>query len=230
MSKRLGSVLTARYGVLLGLGKAALLSLGLAGAALAEEVTIAALGDSLTAGFGLPQEEGFVPQLEGWLAARGHDVRIINAGVSGDTTAGGLARVNWTLTPNVDGMIVALGGNDLLRGLPPEASRANVEGILQAAQEAEVEVLLIGLRSPGNFGPEWQAEFDAIFPDLAEAYGTVYAENFLGGLEDAVAENPLNLSNYMQNDDIHPTAEGVRVIVEALGPQVEVLLARLAAE
>jgi acyl-CoA thioesterase-1 len=212
------------------MGKAALLALGLVGTAAAEEVTLAALGDSLTAGFGLPQEDGFVPQLEGWLQARGHDVRIINAGVSGDTTAGGLARVNWTLTPDVDGMIVALGGNDLLRGIPPWSSRENIEGILQAAQTAEVEVLLIGLRSPGNFGPEWQAEFDAIFPELSAQYGTLYAENFLAGLEAAVAENPLTLSDYMQNDDIHPTADGVRVIVEALGPQVEALVARVSAD
>jgi len=127
-------------------------------------------------------------------------------------------------------MIVALGGNELLRGLPPEASRANLEGILQAADATEVEVLLIGLRSPGNFGPEWQAEFNAIFPDLAAEYDTVYAENFLAGLEAAVAENPIAISDYMQNDDIHPTAEGVRVIVEALGPHVEALLARISTE
>lgn len=212
------------------MGKAALLALALGGPVAAEEVTIAALGDSLTAGFGLPQEDGFVPQLEGWLQARGHDVRIINAGVSGDTTAGGLARVDWTLTPEVDGMIVALGGNDLLRGIPPWNSRENIEGILQAAAARDVEVFLIGLRSPGNFGPEWQAEFDAIFPDLAAEYGTVYTENFLAGVQAAVSENPLSLGDYMQNDDIHPTAEGVRVIVEALGPQAEVLVQRLMQE
>lgn len=212
------------------MGKAALLALALGGPVAAEEVTIAALGDSLTAGFGLPQEDGFVPQLEGWLQARGHDVRIINAGVSGDTTAGGLARVDWTLTPEVDGMIVALGGNDLLRGIPPWNSRENIEGILQAAAARDVEVFLIGLRSPGNFGPEWQAEFDAIFPDLAAEYGTVYTENFLAGVQAAVSENPLSLGDYMQNDDIHPTAEGVRVIVEALGPRAEVLVQRLMQE
>jgi len=212
------------------MGKVAVLSVGLTGAAAAEEITIAALGDSLTAGFGLVQEDGFVPQLESWLRARGHDVRILNAGVSGDTTAGGLARVDWTLTPEVDGMVVALGGNDLLRGIAPWSSRENIEGILQAAQAADVEVLLIGLRSPGNFGPEWQAEFDAIFPELAAQYGTVYAESFLAGLEAAIAEDPLSINDLMQNDDIHPTAEGVRVIVEALGPQAEALVQRLSAD
>lgn len=101
-------------------------------AAQADTVTIAALGDSLTQGYGLVPEEGFVPQLQGWLEAQGADVNVINAGVSGDTTAGGLSRVAWTLTPDVDAMIVALGGNDLLRGIDPDVSRANLNGILQA--------------------------------------------------------------------------------------------------
>ncbi|MEX0309274.1 MAG: GDSL-type esterase/lipase family protein, partial [Tateyamaria sp.] len=116
-----------------------------AGLAAAEPVTIAALGDSLTQGYGLPIEQGFVPQLQAWLTQAGHDVQVINAGVSGDTTQGGLSRVAWTLTPDVDAMIVALGGNDLLRGIGPEVSRANLDGIVQAATEAGVEVLVIGM-------------------------------------------------------------------------------------
>jgi len=110
----------------------AVISMSLAGMTSAEPVTIAALGDSLTQGFGLQEELGFVPQLQKWLTDKGADVRIINAGVSGDTTAGGLSRVAWTLTPEVDAMIVALGGNDLLRGIAPEAARANLNGILMA--------------------------------------------------------------------------------------------------
>ena len=119
--------------------------------AAAEPVTIAALGDSLTQGFGLVPEAGFVPQLEAWLKDAGADVALINAGVSGDTTAGGLSRVGWTLTPEVDAMIVALGGNDLLRGIDPAASRANLDGILAAAAEADVPVLLVGIESPQRF-------------------------------------------------------------------------------
>lgn len=107
-----------------------------ASAVQAETVTIAALGDSLTQGYGLIPEAGFVPQLEGWLIDHGADVSVLNAGVSGDTTAGGLSRVGWTLTPDVDAMIVALGGNDLLRGIAPEVSRANIDGILTAAKDA----------------------------------------------------------------------------------------------
>jgi acyl-CoA thioesterase-1 len=136
--------------------------LGLAGAAQADEVVIAALGDSLTQGYGLPAEQGFVPQLQAWLDAQGVEARLINAGVSGDTTAGGLSRVGWTLTPEVDAMIVTLGGNDLLRGLDPAQARSNISGILQAAKTADVEVLLVGMDAPGNYGPDYKAQFDAI--------------------------------------------------------------------
>jgi acyl-CoA thioesterase-1 len=192
--------------------------------AVAEEVVIAALGDSLTQGYGLVPEAGFVPQLENWLDARGADVRLINAGVSGDTTAGGLSRVDWTLTPEVDAMIVALGGNDLLRGLDPEISRANLEGILAAAQAADVEVLLVGMQAPGNYGPDFKASFDAIYPDLAEAYGTLYAPSFFAGIDEAGGDLSV-ASAYMQADGIHPNAEGVSRIVDALGPAVLDLVA-----
>ena len=194
----------------------------------AETVTIAALCDSLTQGYGLVQEEGFVPQLQGWLAARGHAVTMINAGVSGDTTAGGLARIGWTLSPDVDALIVALGGNDLLRGLPPEASRANLEGILQAAKAAGVPVLLVGMEAPGNYGPEFKAAFDAIYPELAAQYGALHAASFLGPLTDAAVADPrAALASYMQADGIHPNAEGVGLIVTALGPLVEQLIVSL---
>lgn len=190
----------------------------------ADEVVIAALGDSLTQGYGLLQEDGFVAQMEGWLQARGHDVRLINAGVSGDTTAGGLARAAWTLTDEVDAMIVTLGGNDLLRAIPPEASRANLAGILDAASRAGVEVLLVGMSAPGNYGPEYQQAFDAMYPDLAEQYGTHYAESFFAGLAAMAETDPATLVDVMQADGIHPNADGVALIVEALGPEVEALI------
>ena len=210
------------------MGKALILAMLLAAPLRAETVTIAALGDSLTQGYGLVQEEGFVPQLQGWLAARGHAVTMINAGVSGDTTAGGLARIGWTLSPDVDALIVALGGNDLLRGLPPEASRANLEGILQAAKAAGVPVLLVGMEAPGNYGPEFKAAFDAIYPELAAQYGALHAASFLGPLTDAAAADPrAALATYMQADGIHPNAEGVDLIVTALGPLVEQLIVSL---
>ena len=182
-------------------------------------VTIAALGDSLTQGYGLPVEQGFVPQLEGWLQDQGQDVAVINAGVSGDTTAGGLSRVDWTLTPEVDALIVALGGNDLLRGIDPEVSRANLDGILSAASGAGVEVLLVGMQAPGNYGPEYKEAFDAMYPDLAGVYGTLYAESFFEGLGGA-GTDPATLGEFMQTDGIHPNATGVARIVEGLGPFV----------
>ncbi|GLT12801.1 arylesterase [Sulfitobacter porphyrae] len=197
----------------------------------AQQVVIAALGDSLTQGYGLPAEQGFVPQLEAWLAARGSDVRLINAGVSGDTTAGGLARVGWTLTPEVDGMIVALGGNDLLRGLAPAQARANIDGILQAAQAADVEVLLIGMEAPGNYGPDYKSEFDAIYPELAEEYGTQFVGSFFAGLTEGDAPaDPSQLRGFLQADGIHPNAEGVTRIVEGIGPEVLELIARIRAD
>lgn len=203
--------------------------LGLAGTAAADEVVIAALGDSLTQGYGLPAEQGFVPQLQAWLDAEGAEVRLINAGVSGDTTAGGLARVGWTLTPEVDAMIVALGGNDLLRGLDPGQARANLAGILDAAAAAEVEVLLVGMEAPGNYGPDYKAAFDAIYPDLAGAYGSLYLPSFFAGLqEDGETPDPARLRPFLQADGIHPNAEGVARIVAGIGPSVRALAARAA--
>ena len=200
-------------------------TLGLAGTAGAEEVVIAALGDSLTQGYGLPAEEGFVPQLDAWLAARGADVRLINAGVSGDTTAGGLSRVGWTLTPEVDAMIVALGGNDLLRGLDPAQARANLAGILAAAREAEVEVLLVGMEAPGNYGPEYKAAFDAIYPELAAEYDSLYLQSFFAGLQqEGVMPDLASLRPFMQADGVHPNAEGVARIVQGIGPSVLALI------
>lgn len=212
------------YGAGGRLGKALMLALGLwAAPATADEVVIAALGDSLTQGYGLPSDQGFVPQLEAWLDARGHEVRLINAGVSGDTTAGGLARIGWTLTDEVDGLIVTLGGNDLLRGLPPEDARANLAGILREAEGRGVAVLLVGMQAPLNYGPEYKAAFDAIYPELATEFGALHAESFLAPI--LAAEDPAAL---MQGDGIHPNAAGVALVVEALGPAVEALIARAA--
>ena len=199
-----------------------------AGAAQAEPVTIAALGDSLTQGYGLVQEDGFVPQLQRWLDAQGAEVTLINAGVSGDTTAGGAARVAWTLIPEVDAMIVALGGNDLLRGIDPAVARANLDTILRTADEAGVEVLLIGMAAPGNYGPDYKDAFDAIYPELSAQYGTLYLDSFFAGFGEAAAD-PAKAVSLMQADGIHPNAEGVARIVDAVGPHVLDLLARAGA-
>lgn len=206
-------------------GKAAVFA-AMTQAATAEPVTIAALGDSLTAGYGLPQEDGLVPQLQAWLNARGHDVTLINAGVSGDTTAGGLARTDWTLTPEVDAMILALGGNDFLRGIDPAVSRANLAGILDIAQAQDVEVLLVGIVSSNNYGPGYRDAFNAMYPELAAEYGTALDRDFFNGFR-PVVEAGTPVADLMQPDGIHPNARGVALIVETLGPQVEALIARL---
>lgn len=198
-----------------------------AAGAVAAPVQVLALGDSLTQGYGLPPGDGFVPQLQEWLVARGHAVEVVNAGVSGDTTAGGLARVAWSLTPEVDAMIVALGGNDLLRGIDPGASRANLRAILEAGAARGLPMLLVGLPAPGNYGPDYKRDFDAIYPDLAAEFGAGLVPNMLA----AIAEAPQGAAGgLMQPDMIHPNASGVARIVAVLGPAVEELLARVAAE
>lgn len=198
----------------------------LASPAAADQVTILAMGDSLTAGFGLSQGEGFVPQLQAWLTARGHDAVVINAGVSGDTTAGGLARVGWALQPDVDAMILALGGNDLLRGLPPEAAAANLDGILDAAHMADVPVLLAGLEAPLNYGADYKAAFEAIFPTLAADHGALLFEDFLLGLR-AAFDAGIPRGDLMLPDGIHPTALGISHMVDAIGPVVVELIAQI---
>ncbi len=201
---------------------AAVLAL-MASSASAEQITIAALGDSLTQGYGLREDLGFVPQLQNWLDDMGADAVVINAGVSGDTTAGGLARVGWTLTPEVDAMIVALGGNDLLRGIAPEVARANIEGILEAARAQDVEVLLVGMQAPGNYGPDYKEAFDRLYPDLSEKYDTGFLPSFFAGLPSL---DPSELGEFVQADGIHPNAIGVAQIVSGFGPAVMDLIER----
>ena len=190
---------------------------------MADPLTLVALGDSLTQGYGLPQAEGFVPQLQAWLREKGAEVTVVNAGVSGDTSAGGLARLGWTLEGGADAMIVALGGNDLLRGLDPAETRANIDAILAEASAKGLPVLLIGLPAPGNYGADYKAAFDAIWPELAAQYGALMVPNMLAGLSELPPEQRGGL---VQPDGLHPTAKGVAIMVETLGPEVLRLLER----
>ena len=232
------SGLSPRYGASRARGKAAgaislalsagVIALGLTGAgtARAEALDLLAFGDSLTQGYGLIEQEGLVPQLRAWLAANGAgDVRVINAGVSGDTTAGGKARIDWALTPEVDAMILELGANDFLRGIDPASARTNLEAILTSAQKAGVAVLLIGMQVPSNYGADYQQEFNAIYPELAEAYGALYMPSFFEGLE-----GEAQMMSYIQPDGLHPTGAGVAKIVAAMGPRVLTLLAQVKAD
>ncbi|HEY9038608.1 MAG TPA: arylesterase [Roseovarius sp.] len=211
----------------------ALLVAGLAGGAVAaetadakQELRVMAFGDSLTAGYGLPRDDGFVAQLGVWLRENGTPggvtVRLINASVSGSTAAGGVRRIDWALGDAPDAMIVELGGNDLLRGVDPAGTRANLERILSKAAEEDIEVLLVGLIAKDNYGPEYREAFNAIYPDLAEKYGTVLMRDFFAALPEAMDQQ----LPYIQADGTHPNAKGVALIVQDIGPKVQELIAR----
>ncbi|MDE0697773.1 MAG: arylesterase [Boseongicola sp.] len=204
-------------------GIATFLSIATAWAA---PVTVAALGDSLTQGFGLAPDDGFVPQLQRWLDMQGANAELINAGVSGDTTAGGLSRIAWTLSADVDALIVALGANDMLRGIDPGIARANLDGILAEAGRQGVPVLLVGMDTLPNYGPEYKAAFDAIYPELAARHGALHHPDFLGALA-ALGDRAAALEAYMQPDGMHPNRDGVQLIVSDIGPSVLRLLAEI---
>lgn len=193
--------------------------------AVAEPVTIVALGDSLTAGYGLPPEDGFVPQMQAWLDANGADAVLLNAGVSGDTTAGGASRLEWALTPDVDALMVNLGGNDVLRGIDPAEARGNLTTIMEGAAARGLPVLLVGLRAPGNYGEDYRAAFDAIYPDLAGRYGAGLVPNYFSAL--ILTGQGIFNPDLMQADGIHPNSAGVAAAVAAMGPAVLELIGRV---
>ena len=186
-----------------------------AGAARGEGVVVA-LGDSLTAGLGVAADEAFPARLQARLRAEGYDYRVVNAGVSGDTTAGGLRRVDWALRAHPDVVIVALGANDGLRGQSPQAIRANLEEIVARFQAAGARVLLVGMRLPPNYGAEYTKEFEAVFPAVARRAKITLMPFLLDGV---AADSRLN-----QADGIHPTAAGQQMIADRLWPYLRPLL------
>lgn len=183
-------------------------------------IRLMALGDSLTAGYGLPPADGFTARLQAALDAaagtNGRKVEVLNAGVSGDTSAGGLARLDWALADRPDAAIVELGANDMLRGLSPEAARDNLDQILARLKQENVPVLFAGMRASPSLGADYVRRFDAIYPDLAERHGVDLYPFFLDGV---AADRRLN-----QPDGLHPNAEGVAIIVERILPNVLKLL------
>jgi len=216
---------TQRYAALWAIfnrvGAAALLLAALAALApgdsrAAGPVRILMLGDSLTSGYGLPAGDGLTARLEAKLRADGHDVTVINGGVSGDTSAGGRARLDWALADRPDIVVVALGGNDALRGIDPASTKANLDAILARLRQAGAAVLLAGMYAPPNFGRDYERRFRALYPALAAKHGVALFPFLLDG----VAGKPeLN-----QADGIHPSARGVRVIVDRIAPSVVRLL------
>lgn len=189
--------------------------------AAAEPVEIVALGDSLTAGYGLDPGESFPEQLQAVLEDRGYDVSVANAGVSGDTAADGLARLEWSVPAEADIVIVELGANDALRGIDPALTRQALSELLAKLVAREHTVLFAGMLAPRNLGDDYAAAFDAIYPELAAEYGTAFYPFFLEGIATDPALN--------QADGIHPNAEGVSRIVEAIAPLVEELVSEVQA-
>jgi acyl-CoA thioesterase-1 len=188
-------------------------------AAAVERFKIVALGDSLTAGLGLPAKEAFPERLERALKARGHAVEIVNAGVSGDTAAGGLARLDWSVPKDADGVILALGANDMLRGFDPKVTQGTLDAILRRLTERRLEVLLAGMRAMPNLGVDFGAGFEAIYKELAAKYRVVFYPFFLEGV---AGDARLN-----QRDGVHPSAAGVDRMVAGILPKAEELLGRI---
>lgn len=198
----------------------ALASLGfllLAGmAAHAGPYRIVGFGDSLMAGYGVGPGEGFTEKLQSALTAKGVDAEVVNAGVSGDTSSGGLSRLDWSVPDGTRLVILELGANDMLRGITPDVTRRNLDAMMARLKERGIPVLLAGMRAAPNLGPDYKAAFDSIFPDLAGKYGVPLYPFFLDG----VAADP----QYLQADGMHPNARGVDRIVERILPAVEKLI------
>ena len=188
--------------------------------AVAKPLTVLALGDSLTAGYGLAPAEAFPVKLEAILRAKGYDITVVNGGVSGDTAADGLARLDWSLSDEVGAVIVELGANDALRGLPPGQAEAALDGIMARLAEMKIPALIAGMRAPPNMGPDYVADFDGMYARLAAKYDAILYPFFLDGV---AADPALN-----QADGMHPNPKGADIIVSRITPSVEQLIAKAA--
>ncbi|TPJ55536.1 MULTISPECIES: arylesterase [unclassified Mesorhizobium] len=190
---------------------------GAISSARAEPFKIVGFGDSLMAGYGLGPDEGFTDRLQAALRARGRDVTVANAGVSGDTSSGGLARLDWSVPDGTQLVILELGANDMLRGVSPDITRKNLDTMLAKLKERKIAVLLAGMRAAPNLGADYQNAFDAIFPELAAKYGVTLHPFFLDGV---AGQSALQLE-----DGLHPNAKGVAQMVERILPAVEKAIA-----
>ena len=183
---------------------------------------IVALGDSLTAGYGLPGKDGFVSRLQAALTQKGVAAEVVDAGVSGDTASDGLARLDWSVPDGTDAVIVELGANDMLRGIKPEVTRQALDAILRRLAARHIAVMLCGMRAAPNLGPDYGQAFERIYPELAAKYGVMLYPFFLDGV---AAERSLT-----QQDGMHPNAAGVDVVVDRILPKVEELVAQVRAQ
>lgn len=211
--------MTALLQRILSVVSGVLLLLSSADAFSADNIRLIAIGDSLVAGYGLPVEDGFVTQLEAALTQKSYDVSIVNAGVSGDTSSGGLSRIDWVLSETYSAVILNLGYNDAFRGIPVETVQSNLDALILKIKQRNLPILLAGALAPRNLGPDYTLAFDAIYPHLAEKHDLVFYPFFLEGV---ATEPDLN-----QDDGIHPNKDGVAVIVRQLLPYVEQLIERI---
>jgi len=184
-----------------------------------DPLRILVLGDSLSAGYGLNLQEAFPAQLQQALQTSGHNVTVINASISGDTTAGGLARLDWALADRPQIVIIELGANDALRGLPPDLTRKNLAAIIDRLQQEKIVVLLAGMRAPRNLGSDYYNKFDRLYPELAKRYSVAFYPFFLEGVA--------TIRHFNQTDGIHPNADGIKEIVQGILPTVEKVLSQL---
>ena len=188
----------------------------------AANLRLVALGDSLTAGYGLAPADGFVPQLQAALEKNGFNVTVQNAGVSGDTSSGGLARLDWAVPRETQGVILALGANDMLRGISPNVTRKNLTAIIERLLAQNIKIMLVGMLAAPNLGKAYGERFNAIYPQLAKQYGLVFYPFFLDGV---AAQRQFNLP-----DGIHPNAQGIARIVSRMQPDVETFIRAINAQ
>ena len=179
-----------------------------------ENYRLIIIGDSLIQGYGLPKEKGFVNQLQKKILEKMDHVSLINAGVSGDTTAGGLSRTDWSITDDINAVAISLGANDMLRGIPPKFSKENLSKMILKIKDKNLPILLIGITSIENFGPEYKNEFDLMYSELSRKFNISLYPNLMA----PVIENENDLSNYLQEDMLHPNEKGVEIIVQAILP------------
>jgi acyl-CoA thioesterase-1 len=212
------SLRPATYGIFRAVVQA-LAFFGILATADARTLQLVAFGDSLTAGYGLKAGVRFPEVLERELKKAGYDVKVINAGVSGDTAEDGLLRFDWSVPEGTDALIVELGANNMLRGMPIEGAKQALSAILEKARQTHIPTLLAGMKAAPNFGSDYRAGYDQLFPDLARKYGVALYPFFLDGV---AADPKLN-----QPDGLHPNAEGVKIIVARILPSVEALLTKL---
>ena len=174
------------------------------------------IGDSLIQGYGLPKDKGFVNQLQKKLLEKKDNILLINGGVSGDTTAGGLSRIDWSITDDINAVAISLGANDMLRGIPPSFSKENLSKIIMKVKENNLPILLIGIKSIENYGTEYKNEFDVMFSNLADEFGLFLYPDLMA----PILNKEEDLSLYLQEDMLHPNEKGVEIIVQEILPTI----------